>query len=137
MKAAALRGALSDRARAGRVHVVSALVEGDTPSTKTAAAALAKIVDTRHVLVVIERSDDLTWKSLRNVTSVHVIRPDQLNTYDVLVSDDVVFTEGAFAAFLGKAEAAEAVVEPEPVVEAAPVLETEAVVEAATEGEDA
>jgi large subunit ribosomal protein L4 len=100
MKAAALRGALSDRARGGRLHVVASLVEGDTPSTKSAAAALARIVDTRHVLLVADREDVLTWKSLRNVPSVHVIAPDQLNTYDVLVSDDVVFTEGALASFL-------------------------------------
>ena len=102
MKAAALRGALSDRARGGRLHVVSALVDGDAPSTKTASAALAKIVNSRHVLVVAEREDTLTWKSLRNVDAVHLIAPDQLNTYDVLVSDDVVFTEGALAAFLNK-----------------------------------
>jgi large subunit ribosomal protein L4 len=102
MKAAALRGALSDRARGGRLHVVSALVEGDAPSTKTAAAALARIASSRHVLLVAEREDVLTWKSLRNVDAVHVIAPDQLNTYDVLVSDDVVFTEGALAAFLNK-----------------------------------
>jgi len=100
MKAAALRGALSDRARGGRLHVVSALVEGDTPSTKTASAALARIASSRHILLVAEREDTVTWKSLRNVETVHVIAPDQLNTYDVLVSDDVVFTEGALAAFL-------------------------------------
>jgi len=100
MKAAALRGALSDRARSGRVHVVAGLAEGDAPSTKTAAAALAHIVSSRHVLLVAEREDVLTWKSLRNVPSVHLIAPDQVNTYDVLVSDDVVFTEGALAAFL-------------------------------------
>jgi len=102
MKAAALRGALSDRVRGGRLHVVSALVDGDAPSTKAASAALAKIVASRHVLVVAEREDVLTWKSLRNIDSVHLIAPDQLNTYDVLVSDDVVFTEGALAAFLNK-----------------------------------
>ena len=102
MKAAALRGALSDRARAGRVHVVAGLVEGDDPSTKTASTALARIVSSRHVLLVAEREDVLTWKSLRNVATVHLIAPDQLNTYDVLVSDDVVFTEGALAAFLNK-----------------------------------
>jgi large subunit ribosomal protein L4 len=102
MKAAALRGALSDRARGGRLHVVSALVDGDVPSTKLAAVALAKIVSSRHVLVVAEREDVVTWKSLRNVEPVHLIAPDQLNTYDVLVSDDVVFTEGALAAFLNK-----------------------------------
>jgi large subunit ribosomal protein L4 len=100
MKAAALRGALSDRARNERVHVVADLVTGDAPSTKTAVAALAGLSDRRHLLVVVERSDDLTWKSLRNVPRVHLIAPDQLNTYDVLVADDVVFTEGAFAAFL-------------------------------------
>jgi large subunit ribosomal protein L4 len=107
MKAAALRGALSDRARGGRLHVVSALVDGDAPSTKTAAAALARIASSRHVLIVAEREDVLTWKSLRNVDEVHVIAPDQLNTYDVLVSDDVIFTEGALAAFLNGPSTAE------------------------------
>src|SRR3954462_6435370 len=105
MKAAALRGALSDRARGGRLHVVAGLVEGDVPSTKTAAAALARIAQSRHVLLVAEREDTLTWKSLRNVDAVHLIAPDQLNTYDVLVSDDVVFTEGALAAFLDRDKA--------------------------------
>ena len=100
MKAAALRGALSDRARGGRVHVVAGLVDGDSPSTKLASAALNRIVSSRHVLLVAEREDVLTWKSLRNVPTVHLIAPDQLNTYDVLVSDDVVFTEGALAVFL-------------------------------------
>ena len=100
MKAAALRAALSDRARGGKLHVVSALVDGDTPSTKAASAALASIASSRHVLVVVEREDTLTWKSLRNVPAVHLLAPDQLNTYDVLVSDDLVFTEGALRAFL-------------------------------------
>jgi large subunit ribosomal protein L4 len=100
MKAAALRSALSDRARGGKLHVVSALFEGEAPSTKAAAATLASIASSRHVLVVLERSDVLNWKSLRNVETVHVIAPDQLNTYDVLVCDDVVFTEGSLAAFV-------------------------------------
>jgi large subunit ribosomal protein L4 len=102
MKAAALRGALSDRARHGRVHVVSGVVDPTlkVPSTKVAAAHLRKLVESRHVLVVAERGDELTWKSLRNVQEVHLIAPGQLNTYDVLVSDDVVFTEGALAQFL-------------------------------------
>jgi large subunit ribosomal protein L4 len=100
MKAAALRGALSDRARGGRVHVVAGLVADDAPSTKSASAALARIVTSKHVLLVAEREDVVTWKSLRNVPAVHVIAPDQLNTYDVLISDDVVFTEGALAVFL-------------------------------------
>ena len=101
MKAAALRGALSDRARGGRVHVVAGLIEGETPSTKTAVANLTGFVDTRHILVVAERSDELTWKSLRNIPTVHLLEPGQLNTYDVLISDEVVFTEAALTTFLG------------------------------------
>ncbi|MFV0632482.1 50S ribosomal protein L4 [Demequina sp.] len=100
MKAAALRGALSDRARAGRVHVVESLVKGDTPSTKAALAALTGITGGRSALVVLERSDAIAWKSLRNAADVHVLSVDQLNTYDVLVNDDTVFTSGALEAFL-------------------------------------
>jgi large subunit ribosomal protein L4 len=100
MKAAALRGALSDRARNDRVHVVSSLVAGDTPSTSAAAAALAKVSGATHVLVVAERSDEITWRSLRNVPAVHLLEPGQLNTYDVLISDDVIFTRGALDAFV-------------------------------------
>ncbi len=97
MKAAALRGALSDRARGGRVHVVADLVAGGAPSTKTVLAGLAGVVGERRALVVVERTDSLMWKSLRNAPSVHLLDPGQLNTYDVLVNDDVVFTEGALA----------------------------------------
>jgi large subunit ribosomal protein L4 len=100
MKAAALRGALSDRARNGRIHVVSGLLEGDAPSTRSAVAVLAGLSERKHVLVVAQRSDELTWKSLRNAERVHLLVPDQLNTYDVLVSDDVVFTRGALDEFL-------------------------------------
>jgi large subunit ribosomal protein L4 len=104
MKAAALRGALSDRARAGRVHVVEALVEGETPSTKAAVAAVNELTGSRRQLVVLERDDAVTWLSLRNVPSVHLLAVDQLNTYDVLVSDDVVFTKAAYDTFVaGKA----------------------------------
>jgi large subunit ribosomal protein L4 len=100
MKAAALRGALSDRARAGRIHVVESLVDGDRPSTKDAVAALAGLAGDRRQLVVLVRDDALTWLSLRNVASVHLLAVDQLNTYDVLLSDDVIFTQGAFEAFV-------------------------------------
>jgi large subunit ribosomal protein L4 len=100
MKALALRGALSDRASFERIHVVDSLSGGDAPSTKTATSLLAAISERRHVLVVAERTDAITWKSLRNHKSVHLISPGQLNTYDVLVSDDVVFTEAALQAFL-------------------------------------
>ncbi len=123
MKAAALRGALSDRARNDRVHVVSSLVAGDEPSTKTAAATLAKVAESRHVLVVAERADELTWKSLRNLPAVHLLEPGQLNTYDVLISDDVVFTQSALESFLGgpatgkSAKGAATSAEPEAAVE--------------------
>ncbi|MCW2503836.1 MAG: ribosomal protein L4/L1e [Actinomycetia bacterium] len=100
MKALALRGALSDRFSHDRVHVVDSLTGGDVPSTKGATAMLAAISERRHVLVVAERTDLATWRSLRNHKAVHLLSPGQLNTYDVLVSDDVVFTEGALATFL-------------------------------------
>ncbi len=100
MKAAALRGALSDRARHGRVHVVSALSTTDAPSTKSAVALLRAISTRAHVLVVAERDDTISWKSLRNAPEVHILSPGQLNTYDVLISDDVVFTESALQAFV-------------------------------------
>jgi large subunit ribosomal protein L4 len=110
MKAAALRGALSDRARAGRIHVVDGLVEGDKPSTRVAVAALTAISEGRRQLVVLQRDDAMTWLSLRNVPNVHLLAVDQLNTYDVLLSDDVVFTKGAYEALVeGGTEGAEAV----------------------------
>ncbi|WP_062201662.1 50S ribosomal protein L4 [Demequina salsinemoris] len=99
MKVAALRGALSDRARAGRVHVLASIVS-DAPSTKAALAVINAATAGRSALVVLERTDELAWKSLRNAVDVHVIAVDQLNTYDVLVNDDTVFTSGALEAFL-------------------------------------
>ncbi len=100
MKAAALRGALSDRFRHDRVFVVDRLTSGDAPSTKDATALLRGLTERAHVLVVAERTDLNSWKSLRNAADIHLISPGQLNTYDVLVSDDVVFTEAALQAFL-------------------------------------
>jgi large subunit ribosomal protein L4 len=106
MIAAALRGALSDRARNGRIHVVAELVEGDKPSAKTALATLRGVSDRKNLLVVIERANDVAALSVRNLAGVHVLYADQLNTYDVLVSDDVVFTKAAYEAFVaGKAVA--------------------------------
>jgi len=99
MIAAALLGALSDRARGARVHVVEGFV-ADTISTKVALELLSTISSSKHVLVVIDRDDLLTRKSVRNVPTVHVITYDQLNAYDVLVSDDIVFTKSAFDGFV-------------------------------------
>ena len=109
MKQAALRGALSDRARGSRVHVASFLGDADAPSTKAAVATIKALGLSKNVLVVANRDEELIWKSLRNVPAVHLIAPGQLNTYDVLVSDDVVFTEPALATFLAGAPKGKAV----------------------------
>ena len=100
MIAAALRGALSDRARNGRIHAVTELVSGQTPSTKSAKVFLATLTDRKQVLVVIGRSDETGAKSVRNLPGVHILTPDQLNTYDVLRADDVVFSVEALNAYI-------------------------------------
>src|SRR5690606_35030918 len=100
MIAAALLGALSDRARGGRIHVVDSLALGDTPSTKSVVALLADIATSKHVLAVLYRSDELSYKSVRNIQTAHVLPFYQLNAFDVLVSDDIVFTKGAFDSFV-------------------------------------
>ena len=101
MKAAALRSALSDRARNGRIHVVSAFVEGDAPSTKAALGLLQTAIENRKALVVVSRDDVVSTKSVRNLPVAHVLTVEQLNTYDVMVADDVVFTESAITSFVG------------------------------------
>jgi large subunit ribosomal protein L4 len=100
MKAAALRGALSDRARNGRIHVIAELVAGTKPSAKDALASLRSVTERKNLLVVIERANDVAALSVRNLQDVHVLYADQMNTYDVLISDDVVFTKAAFEAFV-------------------------------------
>jgi large subunit ribosomal protein L4 len=100
MKAAALRGALSDRAAHGRIHVVDNLVGGDTPSTKAARQALQALTERPRLLVVLDRHDEVSRRSLRNLPDVHVLAADQLNTYDVLCADDVVFTTAALSGWL-------------------------------------
>ncbi|WP_370946434.1 50S ribosomal protein L4 [Amycolatopsis sp. cg5] len=100
MKAAALRGALSDRVRHGQLHIVTELVTGEKPSTKSAKAAVRAITQAKRVLVVLHRDDELSWQSAQNLADLHLITPDQLNTYDVLVNDDVVFTKAAYDVFV-------------------------------------
>ena len=109
MKAAALRGALSDRARHDRIHVVTALVEGETPSARAAAKLMAALTERAHQLVVVRRGDETAMLSARNLPSVHVLFADQLNTYDVLCADDIVFTEDALEAFVAAATKAKEV----------------------------
>ena len=106
MIAAALRGALSDRARNGRIHAVTELLAGQTPSTKSAKEFLGTLTDRKQVLVVLGRSDETGVKSVRNLPGVHVLAPDQLNTYDVLRADDVVFSVEALNAYIGANTAA-------------------------------
>ena len=113
MKAAALRGALSDRARHGRIHVLSSITEGDTPSTKAARALLSGLTERPNLLVVLHREDELGLLSLRNLPEVHVLFADQLNTYDVLCADDVVFTQAALEGYVAGATKATAAAQEE------------------------
>ena len=119
MKAAALRGALSDRARHGRVHVVAGLVDGETPKTKAALAALLAVTGApgANVLVVTTSGDEVTRLSLRNVRGVHLLADGQLNTRDVLVSDHVVFTQEALDRFVARATGATATAAATPAAE--------------------
>ena len=103
MKAAALRGALTDRARHSRIHVVEELVPGQNPSTKAARAFIERLTDRKSVLLVLGREDTTAWKSARNLPDVHILVADQLNTYDVLKSDDVVFSVEALTSFINHA----------------------------------
>jgi large subunit ribosomal protein L4 len=100
MIAAALRCALSDRARSERIHVVRELSVADKPSTRGARTFLAAISSRPKVLVVLDRADENGWLSLRNLPEVHALAADQLNTYDVLGADDVIFTSAALASFI-------------------------------------
>ncbi len=100
MVSAALRGALSDRARDGKVFVLDAVVSGEAPSTKAALATLNTVSDVNKTLVVLERHDDVAWLSLRNAANVHALAVDQLNAYDVLVNDTVVFTAAALETYV-------------------------------------
>jgi large subunit ribosomal protein L4 len=111
MIVAALRGALSDRARNSRIHVIDQFALGEQPSTRAAASFLAQVATSKNILVVLDRSDELSYKSLRNLQTVHVLAVDQLNAYDVLHSDDIIFTASALTQFVeaaaGSQEASE------------------------------
>ena len=109
MIAAALRGALSDRARNGAIVVVDQFGIKDTPSTKAAAAFLSGIAPASKILVVLDRNDDVSYLSLRNIQDVHVIPADQLNAYDVLKAEKIVFTSAALEAFVSGAVTSEEV----------------------------
>ena len=107
MKAAALRGALTDRVRHDRIHVVEELVAGQAPSTKSARTFIERLTDRKSVLVVLPREDVTAWKSVNNLANVHTLSQDQLNTYDVLKADDVVFAVQALNEFIARNTGAE------------------------------
>ena len=111
MIAAALLGAISDRARGSRLHVVDSLSIGEKPSTKAVSEYLTNVASSKHVLIVLQRDDELSLRSVRNLQNVHVLSYDQLNAYDVLVSDDIVFTKAAFEAFVASKTGAKAATE--------------------------
>ena len=98
MKAAALRYVLSDRFNAGRVAVIDFAVE--KPSTKAAVAALTPVTENQFTPVVLSRDNVNEWLSLRNIPTVHLIFADQLNTYDVVTAQYVVFTKDGLNALL-------------------------------------
>ena len=108
MIAAALLGALSDRARGDRLHVIESLALGDAPSTKSVVALLDSIASSKHVLIVLDYNDEVSRKSVRNLESVHVLDFSQLNAYDVLVSDDIIFTKAALEAFVNSKQSTKA-----------------------------
>tara|TARA_B110000977_G_scaffold173139_1_gene226060 strand:+ start:39 stop:692 length:654 start_codon:yes stop_codon:yes gene_type:complete len=96
----ALLSALSDRARADRIHVVQSLGTEKAPSTRIAAKLVAQTAPGVNVLVVIGRDDVFGQKSVRNLIGIHAVHPDQLNVYDVLNSDDIIFTADALETFI-------------------------------------
>ena len=98
MIAAALRGVLSDRQRNDRIHVLDSI--SAAPSTKAAIAAVRQFSARKNLLVVVSRTEDVAWRSLRNAEDLHLLVPDQLNAYDILKSDDIVFSESAIKDFL-------------------------------------
>ena len=98
MIAAALKGVLSDRQRNERIYVIDSITTA--PSTKAAIAAVRQFSDRKNVLVVLSRAEDIAWRSLRNAEDMHLLVPDQLNAYDILKSDDLVFTQAAINDFL-------------------------------------
>jgi large subunit ribosomal protein L4 len=101
-KVLALRSALTDRRAGGNLVVVDGL-DFDAPKT----ARAVELLDTlglagRRLLFVVDGLEEAAIKSFRNLPAVHLITFDQLNTYDVLASDAVVFTRDSLEAFLGR-----------------------------------
>ncbi|MEI6763537.1 MAG: 50S ribosomal protein L4 [Actinomycetes bacterium] len=98
MIAAAIKGCLSDRQREDRIHVIDSITS--SPSTQAAIAAVRQFTDRKNILVVLSRSEDLAWRALRNADDTHLIVNDQLNAYDILVADDLVFSESAIREYI-------------------------------------
>ena len=103
---AALAGALTNRAQNDRIHVVEELVPGQKPSTKSARTFVERLTDRKSVLLVIGREDVNSRLSARNLPGITILEPGQLNTYDVLKADDVVFSVEALHDFVNRATVA-------------------------------
>jgi large subunit ribosomal protein L4 len=104
-KLLALRSALTDRRAGGNLVVVDGL-DFDTPRTARAVELLDTLgLADRKLLFVVDGLEEAAIKSFRNLPAVHLITFDQLNTYDVLASDVVVFTRDSLDAFLGRSTA--------------------------------
>ena len=112
----ALRGALSDRARAGQVLVVEGW-DFEVPSTKAAQIALSTLGITGKAMIVLSRGDERAFKSFRNLTEVDIVLSGELAAYDVLCSDSVVFTRQTLP---GNSSWAEAPVAAAPTAKAPP-----------------
>jgi len=95
---AALAGVLSDRQRNERIHIVDGIVSA--PNTKGAITAVRQFTDRKRSLVVLSRTEESVWVKLRNVDGLHLIASDQLNAYDVVVADDVIFSKNAIDEFV-------------------------------------
>jgi large subunit ribosomal protein L4 len=94
MKRLALRSALTDRARDGRIKLVEGISFAE-PKTREAADALASLGMFGNVLVVLPEPDEVVEKSFRNIPEVKIVYPGNLSTYDVLYADWVLFTRAA------------------------------------------
>jgi large subunit ribosomal protein L4 len=103
-KVLALRSALTDRRAGGNLKVLDAL-DFDAPRTAEAVELLETLgIAGRKLLLVVDGLEEAAIKSFRNLRTVHMLTFDQLNTYDVLASDVVLFTRDSLQAFLGRGQ---------------------------------
>ena len=138
MIAAALNSVLSERLADEKLFVLESVITSEIPSTKKALEALQVVGDYASAVVVLHRDEDVAWLSLRNVPNVHALAVDQLNVYDIISNEVIVFTKPALEEFLsrfGVTDLVEEPVKPAKTVEAPKPLEVEEADEVETEVE--